>query len=92
MPEWIGKTREEVKAAYAKLPVKTEEHLLTFRDTDPIPMQSQCLVLGSCWPYMYGPRIVCTYVFKFEEDRVVKATREGNCRDDKKKTTSERSK
>ncbi|MES2526195.1 MAG: hypothetical protein V4598_03885 [Bdellovibrionota bacterium] len=79
-PEWLGKGREEVKAAFSHLTPKTEEKKITYHDTDPIPSEARCAVVG-CYPWTFGPRINCTYIFKFENDRVVKATREGRCRD-----------
>lgn len=75
----MGKSREDVKASFGHLTPKTEEHKITYRDTDPIPSPSRCAVIG-CDPWTFGPRINCTYVFKFENEKVVKATKAGNCR------------
>lgn len=86
MEEWSGKNREEVKAAFSHLTPKTEENRITYRDTDPIPSPARCAVVP-CYPWFPG-RINCTYVFKFKDDRVVSATRSGNCRE--KKDYSER--
>ncbi len=79
MPEWSDKSLEEVKAAFSHLTSKTEENKITYRDTDPIPSASKCAVID-CYPWTFGPRINCTYVFQFENEKVVKATQEGLCR------------
>lgn len=79
LSEWLGKGREEVKTAFSHLTPKTEGNKITYRDTDPIPSAGRCAVIP-CYPWFHGRRINCTYIFKFEEDRVVKATRSGNCR------------
>ncbi len=79
-PEWVGKGRQEVKAAFSHLTPKTEENKITYRDSGPIPSASRCEVIG-CYPWTMGPRINCTYVFDFENDKVVRATRDGLCRD-----------
>lgn len=81
--EWIGKDRGSVKAAFAHLTPKTEEKRITYRDSDPLPSPARCAVIP-CYPWFPGGRINCTYVFKFKDDRVVKATRSGNCREDRK--------
>ena len=79
MEFWPGKGREEVKAAFSQLTPKTEENKITYRDSDPIPSPARCAVIG-CYPWTFGPRISCTYIFKFENEIVVKATQEGRCR------------
>lgn len=80
MEIWTGESREEVKSAFSHLTPKTEDNKITYRDTDPIPSSSRCAVFD-CYPWTFGLRINCTYVFKFEDEKVVKATREGNCRE-----------
>lgn len=85
MPEWLGKTRAEVKEHYSHLTPKTEENKITYRDSDPLPSPARCSVIP-CWPFT-GQGIRCQYVFKFKNELVVKATKEGRCRitgDDRK--------
>lgn len=79
MPEWTGKSREEVKEAFSRLTPKTEENKISYRDSDPLPSPARCAVIP-CRPFA-GQGISCKYVFKIEEDQVVKATKSGNCRD-----------
>lgn len=80
MKEWVGVSREEVKSSFNRLTPKTEENKISYRDSDPIPTSSSCAVI-SCYPYM-RKRIDCRYTFEFREDRVIRATRLGNCRED----------
>jgi len=79
LPQWIGKGRDEVRSSFSHLTPKTEGNKITYRDTDPIPSAARCSVIP-CYPWISGKRVNCTYVFKFENDRVVKATKAGNCR------------
>lgn len=85
LPNWVGKTRAEVSSAFSHLTPKTESQRITYRDTDPVPSAASCAVIP-CDPWIPGKRINCTYVFKFENDRVVKATKEGSCRPLKEKS------
>ncbi len=78
MEEWPGKTKDEVQTAFSHLTPKTERNKLTYRDSDPLPTPARCAVIP-CYP-SFGGRINCTYVFKFEKEIVVKASRKGNCR------------
>ncbi len=80
LPDWLGKTREEVKEAFNHLTPRTEENMISYRDADRMPSPGRCAVIP-CWPVLAKDRIDCRYVFEFENDRVVKATRSGNCRD-----------
>ena len=84
LPDWIGKSRDEVKNEFSHLTPKTEENKITYRDTDPIPSPARCSVVP-CYPWFPGRRINCTYVFRFQDEKVVKATKEGVCRPDGRK-------